>query len=88
MNGREKERLVKLETKFKERWDNHDKRSEEIWSEIKKDIKNIYNLFGEIQKSYFKLPCHSMATRITLIMIAVGFLYSFLAMGIWRMIIK
>lgn len=41
MNGDERDRLIKLETKFKERWDSHDKRSEEIWDEVRDKLDSI-----------------------------------------------
>ena len=94
MNGQDKkfieERLTILETKFDERWsnhderwNNHDKRSDEIWNEIKKDIKNIYTLFSDIERGHLQLPCNSMRVKVTLIMIAIGFLYTLVATGIW-----
>jgi len=53
MNGDDKkylsERLVKLETLFSERWDNHDKRSEERWKELQGNIKAIFSKFGKLQ---------------------------------------
>ena len=52
MNGDEQQRLIILETKFKERWDGHDKRSEEIWGEMKEMIKTIFTKLD-------KLPCET-----------------------------
>ena len=87
MNGQDKEfwekRLTKLETLFYERWQAHDKRSEEIWTEIKGDIEKIYSYFDKLQCRLLKLPCHSMAIKVTLIMVAIGFLYTLVATGIW-----
>jgi len=42
VNGDERDRLIKLEATMKERWDNHDKRSDEIWKRIEGNIKGIF----------------------------------------------
>ena len=45
MNGKDLEVLEQkfkaLKNEFKYRWDTHDKRSDEIWGEIRGDIKSI-----------------------------------------------
>ena len=39
--GQIRDRLTKLETQNKERWDAHDQKSKIIWGEIKQDIKDV-----------------------------------------------
>jgi len=41
LNGEERDRLIKLETKMDERWNNHDKRSDENWGYIKDQLTEI-----------------------------------------------
>jgi hypothetical protein len=41
VNGEERDRLIQLETKMDERWNNHDKRSDENWEYIKDQLTDI-----------------------------------------------
>ncbi len=50
-------RLTILETMFKERWDAHDKRSEEVWGDLNKKIDGIFNRLNS-------LNCQAQAQRI------------------------
>ena len=71
MNGEERDRLIKLETKFKERWDNHDKRSDEIWGEIKSQLAKLDHL-----------PCSVHSEKIKSINIRFGLLWSVLVLAV------
>ena len=51
------ERLARLETKFEERWNNHDKRSEERLDEIKGSM-------SRIELRLDKLPCFKHIEQI------------------------
>ena len=42
MDSNERDRLIRLEATMKERWDNHDKRSDEIWHRIEGQVKAIF----------------------------------------------
>jgi hypothetical protein len=46
------ERLAKLETKFEERWDAHEKRFDEIWREIKDNLKDLTLKMQVAQERY------------------------------------
>ena len=70
-------RLTKLETKFKERWDAHDRRSDEMWTLIKDElvkqterIGNINTILGDfkldITTKFAKLPCALNTNQIRL----------------------
>jgi len=63
MNGEEKNRLTILETLFKERWDNHDKRSEEKWDFIAKQLRKLDKLQCDIHHERMK----GINGRVTLI---------------------
>jgi hypothetical protein len=63
-------RLTILETTFNERWRNHDKRSEEVWTNIQKSISEIQTIQAktnlklndillEMTKNLGSLPCES-----------------------------
>jgi len=49
MEQEERDRLTVIETETKIRWDNHDKRSEEIWKEVKSSIKAIFIKLDNLQ---------------------------------------
>jgi len=49
MEQEERDRLTVIETETKIRWDNHDKRSEEIWKEVKGSIKAIFIKLDNLQ---------------------------------------
>lgn len=49
MNGEERDRLIKLETTFKERWDHHDKRSNEMWGELRDQIRSIFSKLDNLR---------------------------------------
>ena len=61
MNGKELEILQReftdLRARFEEKWDSHDKRSEEIWKEIKEDI--VW-----MQGKISILPCEKIKERM------------------------
>ena len=71
MNGEERDRLIKLETKFDERWDNHDKRSDANWSHIKKQLAKLDDL-----------PCKVNLEKIKGINIRFGLLWSVLVLAV------
>ena len=52
MNGEERDELIKLKALTEEKWRSHDIRSEEIWKEIRGNIKGI---FAKLDN----LPCGS-----------------------------
>ena len=84
MNGDDKrfidERLIKLETLFKERWNNHDKRSDEIWTEIRENIKDI-----KVDMNNF--PCDSVLEKIKGINSKIAWLW-IIVVGLIGTIIK
>jgi tetrahydromethanopterin S-methyltransferase subunit G len=41
VNGEERDRLIKLEATTEERWNNHDRRSDENWAYIKDKLDDI-----------------------------------------------
>ena len=49
MTDEERDRLIALETETKIRWDNHSKRSEEIWGQIQGQIKAIFCKLDKLQ---------------------------------------
>ena len=71
MNGEERDRLIKLETKFDERWDNHDNRSNEMWGYITKQLAKLDDL-----------PCKVNLEKIKGINIRFGLLWSVLVLSI------
>jgi len=50
MNGEERDELIKLKALTEEKWRSHDIRSEEIWREIRGNIKAIFTKLDH-------LPC-------------------------------
>jgi len=63
MNGEEQNRLTIMETLFKERWNAHDKRSEEIWKKIEKQLDKLDDLPCAVHKERMK----GINGRVTLI---------------------
>ncbi len=90
MNGDDKkyfnERLVRLETLFKERWDNHDKRSEEIWKEMQGNIKAIFHKFGKLQCGVHIERMKGLDTQIVRIWALIILIISGCLCGFWYMI--
>jgi len=86
MNGEERDRLTILETLFKsdskirkERWDNHDKRSEEIWKRIEKQLTKLDLIPCAVNEEKIK----SINNRITFMWVVIV-----LIVGIFKLVIK
>jgi len=79
MNGEERDRLTVLETLFNERWNNHDKRSEEIWKKIEKQLEKLDELPCAVNKEKFR----SINNRITFMWVVIV-----LIVGIFKLIIN
>ncbi len=58
-------RLAKLETKFDERWDAHDRRSEENWDGIRSALSEIKAQLAGLSAKFSDLPCgeHDVRNR-------------------------
>lgn len=72
MNGNDKkffnERLAVLETRFSERWDNHDNRARELTEQIK-EMRELVTAFPVTMLNHLKnLPCERHSERIRWIM--------------------
>lgn len=82
------ERLAKLEAKFHERWNAHDKRSNEVWGDLKSTLKDN---FGEIFKRLNAIPCGEQEQKIRGLGIRINWLYTLVTivliggvvLGIW-----
>ena len=55
------DRLTRLETKFDERWNAHDKRSEESWDMLQREFKEIKDIIAQMQK---KMQCEVHAEQM------------------------
>lgn len=77
------DRLTKLETKFEERWDAHDKRSDEIWAEIRRDLKEIKDNLNQrvngVDKIIQGLQCDVHHERIKNLSTKVNWIYGMIA---------
>lgn len=72
-------RLVKLETQFNERWDAHDKRSDEIWKDIKSKIDRICNRTNDLPERM-----KGMQTRISWLYFAFTIIViGGIVLGLW-----
>jgi len=71
VNGEERDRLIKLEVLFKERWNAHDKRSDEMWGYITTQLSKLDDL-----------PCKVNAEKIKGINIRFGLLWSVLVLAV------
>lgn len=82
MNGDEKERLTKLETEMKFRWDAHDVRSDDRHKENREKFDKLFNWLE-------KLPCgermgwyRSMGRQVAFMWLVLGGLL-FISLRIW-----
>lgn len=62
------QRITVLETRFEERWDSHDQRSQEQWGEIKTNLKSIC---GKID-ALLQRPCDIHTDKLKQLDVALG----------------
>jgi len=65
------QRITILETKFNERWDAHDKRSEDIWSEVRQKIDYLVDKVN-------RLPCGRITEKVNNLEKAFGWVWGFI----------
>jgi len=85
MDNELRERFIKLETRFNERWDSHDARSEEKWDEINIDMKDVKLNLGILREEFKAQPLkcikemegrikRTIAGYVAIVVATVGFI--------------
>ena len=76
-----KKRITILETQSSERWDAHDKRSEDIWGTIQMQYNDMSEKTDKIVAHLGKLQCGVHTERMSWLKISVNTLWAVLIVG-------
>ena len=80
------DRLTRLETKFDERWNAHDKRSEESWASLQNEFREIKDIISKMQA---KMACEVHAEQVRNLRTRLNWVYAFITgiiasvIGVW-----